>query len=278
MIVYKNDFENGFGGNVTVEGDAVIKPIDSGHAAYFDGTGDGLRLTDSSLNLAANDFKVSFRMKAVGSQDYYSVLLSTGTGAYSNGTYSGLLEIGNGANAGGVCSGSFMGYTGSDIKIPGINVNNGAWHTIEIGRTAGKGFFSVDGTATSNTLSIANDKALIDLRNLRIGRWAGNDLTDNNFTGYIDDLTIETTAPTSSQSVAKVNIPGLFNTGAGLTNGDIDFNYHCTKIQGTADVSSGFTYVNAGFTPNSYSWVADTTTSHWLTPSPDAYKGYDHYS
>jgi len=185
MIVYQNNFENGFGGNVTVEGDTVIKSTGSGNsAAYFDGEGDGLRLTNSSLNLGRSDLSISFRMKTVGYQDAYSVLMDTGTGNWYSGTYSGILwflnqEIGT---QGG-------GFTGFSATSP-VNLNDGNWHTLEMGRTNGQGFFTTDGLKTTSNLTETNSHAPIDLRNLRVGRWNGNDLTDNNFTGYIDDIKI----------------------------------------------------------------------------------------
>lgn len=272
MIVYQNNFENGFGGNVTVEGDTVIKSTGAGNsAAYFNGEGDGLRLTNSSLNLGSSDFSISFRMKTVGYQDAYSVLMDTGTGNWYSGTYSGILwflnqEIGT---QGG-------GFTGFSATSP-VNLNDGNWHTLEMGRTNGQGFFNTDSLKTTSNLTETNSHAPIDLRNLRVGRWNGNDLTDNNFTGYIDDIKIETL---DSQTITKpvsgtqqtISIPGLVNTGAGLSNGELDLNYKFTKIQGAANGASGYTFA---VDQTNWSWISDSTTSHWLTPSANPRQSYD---
>ena len=295
MIVYQNNFENGFGGNVTVEGDTVIKSTGAGNsAAYFDGEGDGLRLINSSLNLGRSDFDISFRMKAVGNQDYYSVILSSGTGSYFDGTYSPIIEVGNGSAAGVGTGGMSMlyfngygswNYIWDNNKVDNVNVNDGSWHTFSMKRSGGKGSFSIDGSTTSDILSIPNDKALIDLRNLRIGRWAGNDLTDNNFTGYIDDLKIEIldsqaiTNPIPDNKQDTVSIPGLVNTGAGLSNGDLDRNYQFIKIQGTATGTSGYSITQANNTwPIGDGWILDNKTSHWLTPSSNPSQSYDNSS
>ena len=59
MIVYQNNFENGFGSNVTVEGTSASKSANSGHAAYTAYTfplGDGNQDYVGSLGM---DFDVN---------------------------------------------------------------------------------------------------------------------------------------------------------------------------------------------------------------------------
>jgi hypothetical protein len=132
--------------------------------------------------------------------------------------YAAIIEIGNGSSANGISSGSFIGYGSHNNKVTSINVNDGAWHSIEIGRQGGSGFFSVDGIKNTDSLTLPNSNASIDLQGLRIGRWAGNDLTDNNFTGYIDDFKVENfsaalvknTAPTG-----KVQILSNYSISSG---------------------------------------------------------------
>jgi hypothetical protein len=148
-------------------------------AIYFDGDGDSLTITSSALS-GLGDFLISFRMKSDGAQDPYSVLLSAGSGSWPNGNWINTLEISNNPNGGYV-----RVQSGSVNLTQGLN--DGNWHQLEIGRQAGLVSVVVDGAALQ-TFYVGH--TLIDLSTLLVGRWKANQLNDNNFRGYIDDLEI----------------------------------------------------------------------------------------
>lgn len=69
-------------------------------------------------------------------------------------------------------------------------------------------------------------------------------------------------------------IPGLYNTGEGLSNGSVDTHF---TLSSTSTASSS-AYTTAGFTgfPFGY-WLADSASanSHWITPSANVAQSYD---
>jgi hypothetical protein len=85
-------------------------------------------------------------------------------------------------------------------------------------------------------------------------------------------------------AVATVNaasIPGLYSTGAGLTNGQGDTHYSWTKIGGTSTPAAGIAQVGNGtpigqpFPHTTPFWVADDTNSHWLTLTNNRTDSFD---
>ncbi|GAB6142168.1 hypothetical protein JCM14076_28970 [Methylosoma difficile] len=73
------------------------------------------------------------------------------------------------------------------------------------------------------------------------------------------------------------SIPGLFNTGEGITkDGTRDLNYRFRKTSGSGAGSTGLgrAIVGNGGVVGSR-WLADTTTSHWLTLSSNRADNYD---
>ena len=147
-------------------------------AIYFDGDGDSLTVTTPKLS-KVGDFLISFRMKSEGAQDPYSVLLSAGSGSWP-GNWVNYLEVSNNP------TGSYV-WVKSGAVNPTQNLNDGNWHTLVIKRQAGLVSATVDGMALE---SFYVGQTEIDLSTLLVGRWKANQLTDNNFRGYIDDLNI----------------------------------------------------------------------------------------
>ena len=87
---------------------------------------------------------------------------------------------------------------------------------------------------------------------------------------------------TLAQAVA---IPGLVNTGAGLSNGFLDTNYAFVAVLGDATGTAcasvtgkcGAVASNDLIFPLLSNWIPDSnsTLSHWLTPSTDQGQSYD---
>jgi hypothetical protein len=174
-VIYSNNFDSALGSNVTVEGNTKIV----GGAVYFDGDGDGLIINDPKLSGIGNsDFSITFKFRSDGAQDPYSVLVSKYGTSY--------LEIANGMTA---RNGIYGEISGGGV-YPARNYNDGQWHTVFFQRKAGSVSLSVDGVSLG-TEKISSDTQNLDLTGIRIGRWQGNNLTDNNFRGYIDDLVFE---------------------------------------------------------------------------------------
>ncbi len=77
-------------------------------------------------------------------------------------------------------------------------------------------------------------------------------------------------------SVAQASpIVGLYNTGAGITiNGTTDTNYALTNSSGAAIYGNyGEAAVGSGWPISP--WLADNSTSHWLTPTSNRAQSYD---
>lgn len=79
----------------------------------------------------------------------------------------------------------------------------------------------------------------------------------------------------AAASAATVPIPGIVNTGASFTAGQVDSNYSFAAISGTAVGTGGYGVVTAdsGF-PLSV-WLANSSRSKWLTPSANQAQSYD---
>ena len=78
----------------------------------------------------------------------------------------------------------------------------------------------------------------------------------------------------AGSAAMAASITGLVNTGAGLSADQQDTNYAFAVVAGSA-TSAGFGYVasDAGYPfPN---WLADSSTSHWLTPTTNQGQSYD---
>ena len=231
-ILYSNNFDSSFGSNVTVEGNTRIV----GGAAYFDGEGDGLLITDSRLSgVSTSDFSVGFRFKSDGTQDPYSVLVSKYGTSY--------LEIANGMTA----HGGIYGEISSGGVYPARNYNDGQWHTVLFYRKGGSVSLSVDGVSLGTT-KLSSGTQSLDLTGIRIGRWQGNNLTDNNFKGYIDDLVFEKDPklPQNNPTYSLSSIATSVNEGStasftltttGVAAGTI-LNYNLSGIS-SADIVGG---------------------------------------
>lgn len=72
-----------------------------------------------------------------------------------------------------------------------------------------------------------------------------------------------------------VSIPGLFNTGAGITvDKATDFNYKLTDGDGDA-IYGGYGEAAVGSGWPISPWLTDSNTSHWLTPTDNRTQSYD---
>lgn len=79
---------------------------------------------------------------------------------------------------------------------------------------------------------------------------------------------------------AYSSIPHLINTGAGLADGQIDYNYSFTNLTGTATGFSGYakTAVGYGWPIDSWTWITDNSSSDWLIPTENRLGSYaDNY-
>ncbi len=182
-LVYALDFEgeNGsqyFGPDIVVEGNAKISTAEKfqgNSSAYFDGNGDGLYLNSSNLDIQNSNFRMSFWMKTDGAQDLYSIIFDKTDG----------LIIGNGAGRNGILCVGIVGRA-EDICTSSV-VNNGAWHHVDLISIDGSLKLYLDGNMEMEGIW---DGSILNLSGMRVGRWAGNNLTDNNFKGWLDDLKV----------------------------------------------------------------------------------------
>lgn len=72
-------------------------------------------------------------------------------------------------------------------------------------------------------------------------------------------------------------IPGLVNTGFGLSDNQIDYNYMFSRVQGTATGTSGYGVVttNSEYPIATAEWIQNTQTSSWLAPTSNQGQSYD---
>jgi len=72
-----------------------------------------------------------------------------------------------------------------------------------------------------------------------------------------------------------VSIPGLLNTGAGITvDKATDFNYKLADGEGNS-IYGGYGEAAVGSGWPISPWLADNNTSHWLTPTDNRAQSYD---
>jgi len=70
-------------------------------------------------------------------------------------------------------------------------------------------------------------------------------------------------------------IVGLYNTGAGLSAGQVDPHYSFSQGSGTATGTGGFGVVAADSGWPINPWLANTATSKWIAPSAQTGQSYD---
>ena len=210
--LYSNDFNSSLSldPSLTLEGEVTT----IGGAAYFDGDGDGLIINDVGLsNIGTKDFRISFDFKTDGTQDPFSVILSRFETRDGN-----FLEIGNGPSA----DGFFAAIAGSTVYFSGTtplaDLNDDQWHSLEFSRTGSTLNLSIDGqTATADGAPLDS----LDLSGIRVGRWQGNNGTDNNFKGYIDNLSIDEKPPSAlnfgESNGVSLNLINPYTTSTGKT-------------------------------------------------------------
>ena len=202
---YTNNFDTVFGDGVTLQGNTLIKTgagVGGTGAVYFDGDGDGLVVQNTNLNLGTKSFQLSFDVKADGAQDPYSVIFSKGTGAWPA-NYSSILEFGNGwANSNS--RGNWGTLNSTVATVTNGSVNDGAWHKVGFVRDGQNISFLFDGVEVSKAQISAS--ATYDLNGLTIGRWQGNNLTDNNFKGYVDNFSVTPLSAASSATTPTASI------------------------------------------------------------------------
>lgn len=76
----------------------------------------------------------------------------------------------------------------------------------------------------------------------------------------------------SSLNAHALDIAGLYSTGAGLTAGDQDMNY---ALSSSTDTVGSYGYVASNNSFPIGSWLSNTSTSAWLTPSANQAQSYD---
>ncbi len=102
---------------------------------------------------------------------------------------SDILEFDNGPGSSDVC---VLAAPHTDCVMLPVTVNDGEWHRLGFARRGTSYRYYVDDILLHQETT---DAVLeFDLRGMHLGRWEGNDLTDNNFRGDLDQLTI-TTSP-----------------------------------------------------------------------------------
>ena len=204
--IYKNTFDYGqYSPEIVLEGSAATVSINNPggtiasypKAMYFDGNGDGVVINNSSLSeIGTKNFKLSFVFKTDGTQDNYSVLVSRFESRDGN-----YLEIGNGPSN---STGGLYAETANTRTIlsPLSDFNDDEWHYVEFFRQGQTLTLRVDGNKVNTVTGSTVDS--LDLNGIRLGRWQGNDATDNNFKGWIDDfvVSVEESIPYYSSGVS----------------------------------------------------------------------------
>ena len=78
-----------------------------------------------------------------------------------------------------------------------------------------------------------------------------------------------------SSSTFAAPITGLFNTGSGFTAGQQDTHYQLSKSGGDGPAIGSFGYESSGSGFPFGPWLANTSTSQWLTPLANAGQTFD---
>lgn len=155
-----------------------------GSSIYFDGASDALYLDNSpALDFGTGPFTIEFWMKA-DSTDTYSTIFSKNTSAPSTG----------GDNVLGISNNTINNLLTFNIGSQAVvqstsNPNDGNWHHIACVRDGANAYLFFDGVLQGSTSSWST-AATASLNFGRIGRWQGNNLTDNNYRGWLDDIRI----------------------------------------------------------------------------------------
>jgi hypothetical protein len=170
---------------ITAVGNATQSTAESkfgGKSAFFDGTGDYLRIADSGSGFlfGAGDFCYEFWFRSAGSNEYATFLSRPWNGAGGFNIFANAAEIGRPEVWWREANGGTAPFLASDTG--GYNDNN--WHHLVFNRNGTTCRLFIDGvvraTATSST-SVASSTIDVATDNTFGGR---------DFTGYIDDLRI----------------------------------------------------------------------------------------
>jgi hypothetical protein len=171
------------GKTVTTYGDARVRTDNKkfgGSAAYFDGTGDYLTLSDASLALGVSDFTVEMWFYQTAKTHNHNTLFSTSTatGSWAGGFGICLSHSGINNNLRMVDSTGNYLFTGSTV------ISTDTWHHLAVTRKSGVTFAYLDGVLE---ISAADTNNYSGYANVRIGcDIAGNEAWE----GYIDEMRI----------------------------------------------------------------------------------------
>ncbi len=220
------NLSNSFGSNITIVGNPFISTIqkNSGNSSiYFDGRASGISINNSDLNFGVSDYVIDFYFKTDGSQNPYSVILSS----MHDGGWG---ELNNGTSDGGILN----YYNG--VLLDGVNLNDGAWHHFEGGQIDGLAFLKIDDnlldSESVNSISYNFNNLLIGKLG---GRWIGN--SDNSFRGWIDDFKISKYMPISEDRISNIE-----NVIGSRSNDDIEGDHKRNILSGR----DGADFINGG--------------------------------
>jgi len=238
-----NDFPNNGGGKVhkgIIEISNSVLPSsykvtagqgvsENGTYNYYDETGN--QLSDGKLGV--NNWQADLGNGAAYEWVGWMTIDPTLDFSFSNSPVIKRVSIGfNHYEQNGITLPTNVTINGKSFPLTGNEVANGT-----------RGMINFDGDFSGNTVNIKL-----------------SDGNANNSWIFVDEVQFSSTAIST--------IPGLYNTGAGLTSTGIDKNYTFERLQGNAIGANGYSY---GIVGNQYPigtyWVADSSTSHWLSPS-----------
>jgi hypothetical protein len=235
---------------VTVAGNAQISTAQSkfgGSSAFFDGSGDSVSFTYSSLySFGTQDFTIEcwFRTSSLAANN--TIFFAGNDGNFFNGIYLGI-----GSN-GSLNASVYDGSTGLNLASSASIVSTNTWYHIAVVRSGTSLKIYLDGTErASGTTSVSVGTATISPI-VTIGRLYGANNQQQYMNGYIDDLRVY-------RGLAKYTSNFTAPTSA-IALGSADPNWpYCIlamPMDGTNASTSFAAYAPNNWTPNNFSVTA----------------------
>ena len=182
-----------FGLSITAGGNAKLSTVQrkiGTASALFDGDGDSLQLPSSTeLDFGTGPFTIDFFMRTNGSQDDFSSIVSRFSNAPSTGGTTTFSILNNSGYVSPTFSVVLAGTTYISLLASSLPVNNNDWHHVAISRDGVNLYLGVDGAivASNSSVGVADS---VTISSGRIGRSQTNNLTDNNYNGYLDEFRV----------------------------------------------------------------------------------------
>ncbi len=155
------------------------------HAAFYSGSSASISSASGSadFNFGTNDFTVDFWMNSTQSTGVFSYFSPVGTSQSVTGHW----RVGTVYNT--VQNIGFSYHNGAIIRdiTTGVSANDGAWHHIEVSRSAGVFYIFIDGNLVTTNSSFTSENVGSGTPTFVTGR---DSVHSSDYTGYLDEVRV----------------------------------------------------------------------------------------